>query len=485
MGLKQKTFAGFIWTSLGVVGNGLTNIIVTMILARLLTPNDFALIELLAIFIAVSGVFIDSGFSQAVIRDDNPSQTDLSSVFFFNLTVSIVLYILLFFAAPYIAAYFNAPQLTSLSRCTFLVLIFNSLCIIQNANFNRQLNFKAQTLSNVIGMLCAGIIAIIMAFCNCGIWALVANMTLYPLFRSIVLWIQSRWKPSWSFSFSSIKRYFKFGGFLLFRGLMDAIVTNLISIITGKAYSKTELGYMSQGRKVDGYVVTPVNSIIVRVTYPVLAKLKNNPALLKEGSKQIVKAIMFLYVPLIMFTMATADNIIVVLFGNKWIEAGKYLAIASVGGFFYPLQNIFENVCLVKGKSNTLLYCAIIKQGIRLLSLLLTIPYGVIVLYWSFVLSGIIGSLLYIVLGMHYVKYSFWELINDLWKTVLITLLGISIVFLFDKQTEMVPLVTLFIQIMLMVGFYWGVSLLFNRTQLKEDLSLFSPFVNKIFRRKQ
>jgi len=483
MGLKQKAFAGFIWTSLGVVGNGLTNIIVTMILARLLTPNDFALIELLAIFIAVSNVFIDSGFSQAVIRDDHPTQTDLSSVFYFNFTASVIIYILLFFAAPYIASYFNAPQLISLSRCAFLVLIFNSLCIIQNANFNRQLNFKAQTLSNVIGMFCAGLTAIIMAMCNCGIWALVANMTLYPLFRCIVLWIQSRWKPSMSFSFYSIKRYFKFGGFLLIRGLMDAIVTNLISVITGKAYSKTDLGYMSQGRKVDGYMVTPVNSIINRVTYPVLAKLKNNPSSLKDGSKQIVNAIMFLYVPLILFTIVAADNIIVVLFGDKWIEAGKYLAISSIGGFFYPLQNIFENVCLVKGKSNTLLYCALIKQGIRFAALLLTIPYGVISLYWSFVLSGVVGSLLYIVLGMHYLKFSFIELFKEIWKTILITLIGVFLVFLLDAKTEIVPFITLLLQIVLMAIIYLCFSLFFNRKQLVEEVGLFKPFINKIFRK--
>lgn len=485
MGLKQKTFSGFIWTSLGVVGNGVISVIVSMILARLLTPDDFALIALLAIFIAVSTVFIDSGFSQAIVRDDKPSQTDLSSVFFFNIALSIAIYILLFFAAPFIADYFNAPQLTKISRCAFLVIVFNSLCIIQLANFNRQLNYKAQSLSNVIGVLCAGVIAVVMAICNCGIWALVANMTLYPLFRSIVLWIQSSWKPSWSFSFFSLKRYFKFGGFLLIRGVMDAIVTNLVSVVTGKAYSKTDLGYMSQGRKVDGYIVTPVNSIINRVTFPVLAKLKNEPLLLKDGSKQLVCAIMFLYVPLIMFAMVAADNIIVTMFGEKWLEASKYLAIASVGGFFYPMQNIFENICLVKGKSNTLFYCALIKQSIRLCAIILSIPYGVLILYWSFVLSGIVGSLLYIGLGMHYLKYGIREMMMDIGKTLLISGLSVLCVFFAGLIIGLPPIVTLLIQVVLMLFLYLGVSFVFNKNQLIEEVKLVKPFLNKVLHKNQ
>ena len=183
-----------------MLGNGFMSFLVTMILARILMPYHFALVELLLIFLAISNVIVDSGFSQAIIRDDNPSEKDLSSVFYFNIVLSFTIYICLFFAAPYISDYFDAPELKLLSRVVFLVIIFNSFSIIQNATLNRNLNFAAVNKSSVIGSFLAGGISIIMAFTGFGIWALVANMVLLPFFRSIILWNHSKWRPIKSFS---------------------------------------------------------------------------------------------------------------------------------------------------------------------------------------------------------------------------------------------------------------------------------------------
>ena len=203
--LKKKTVSGFIWTSAGMLGNGLMSFLVTMILARMLLPYDFALVQLLAIFLAVSNVIVDSGFSQAIIRDDNPSEKDLSSVFYFNIVLSFSIYTLLFFAAPYISRYFETPELTLLSRVVFLVIVFNSFSIIQNATLNRDLNFAAVNKSSVIGFFLTGIVSIIMAFSGAGIWALVANMVLLPLFKSSLLWYYSSWRPKRAFSIQSVK----------------------------------------------------------------------------------------------------------------------------------------------------------------------------------------------------------------------------------------------------------------------------------------
>ena len=424
MGLKQKTLSGFIWTSAGMLGNGFMSFLVTMILARILLPYHFALVELLLIFLAISNVIVDSGFSQAIIRDDNPSEKDLSSVFYFNIALSFTIYICLFFAAPYISSYFDAPVLKLLSRVVFLVIIFNSFSIIQNATLNRNLNFAAVNKSSVTGSFLAGTISIIMAFTGFGIWALVANMVLLPFFRSILLWHHSRWRPIKSFSFNSVKKYFAFGGFLLVQGIIDAISTNLVSLLIGKTYTKNDLGYFSQGRKLDGYIVTPFNSIIQKVTYPILSKIKNEESRLKEGYRKIVGIVMFVFVPVMFFTIGTSENMIITLFGEKWAEAGVYLKIAAIGALLFPLQHVCTNIIMIKGKTNIMLIFSFIKHGIRIILLLAFLKSGVLALAIVFSLSTLIGSLLYIIPGMKYLNYKITELFTDCTKLYLRRLLA-------------------------------------------------------------
>ena len=444
MGLKQKTVHGFIWTSAGTLGNGILSIVVTMILARTLLPYDFALVELLIIFIALSNVVVDSGFSQAIIRDDNPTDKDLSSVFFLNIGLSSIIYIALFFAAPFISRYFNAPELTLLSRIVFLVVIFNSLSIIQNATLSRNLNFAAVNKSSVIGSLLAGLTSITMALSGCGIWALVANMVLLPFFRSILLWFHSEWRPSRAFSFKSIKKYFNFSVFLLMLGLIDAITTNIISLFIGKVYTKNDLGFFSQGRRFDGYIVTPFSSIIRKVTYPILSKIKNDDARLKDGYRQIIGVVMFVFIPLMFLIIASSDNMIQSLLGEKWVEAGIYLKIFAIGGLFMPLQSICANIAYVKGKTNIVFNLSVITQVVRVILILTFIKQGVLALTISFVVSGIIGSLLYITLGMKLLNYSIKELIYDTYFILFVSIISVFFVLLIGYYLSNLNVMVLF-----------------------------------------
>lgn len=483
MGLKQKTISGFIWTGAGMLGNGLVSFLVTMILARILLPYDFALVELLLIFLAISNVIVDSGFSQAIIRDDNPSETDLSSVFYFNIALSFTLYILLFFAAPYISDYFETPELTLLSRVVFLVIIFNSFSIIQNATLNRNLNFAAVNKSSVIGSFLAGGISIIMAFTGFGIWALVANMVLLPFFRSILLWYHSNWRPKKSFSIKSVKRYFAFGGFLMVQGIIDAISTNLVSLLIGKVYTKNDLGYFSQGRKLDGYIITPFNSIVQKVTYPILSKIKNEGERLKEGYRKIVGVVMFVFIPVMFLTIGASDNMIITLFGEKWAEAGIYLKIAAMGAILFPLQMVCTNIVMIKGKTKTMLIFAFIKQSLRIIFLLLFMNKGVISLAIIFSLSTLIGSILYIYLGMKYIKYSFNELLNDLYKTIIASIVGLLFALLIDYLFIGLNIILIFIlQIMIMTALFIVSSKILKNEFAKEAISMIKPIISMIKR---
>lgn len=485
MGLKQNTISGFIWTSAGTIGNGLVSFLVTIILARILLPYDFALIELLVIFVAVSNVIVDSGFSQAIIRDDNPSEEDLSSVFYFNIALSFTLYILLFFAAPYISDYFEAPELTLLSRVVFLVIIFNSFSIIQNATLNRNLNFAAVNKSSVIGSFLAGGISILLAFLGFGIWALVANMVLLPFFRSIVLWYQSNWRPKKIFSFLSIKKYFAFGGFLMLQGIIDTIVTNITSFIIGKVYTKNDLGYYSQGGKLNGYIVNPLSSIISKVTYPILSKVKNEEERLKDIYSKVMGVVIFTVLPFSIFLCVNSENTIVFIFGEKWKPAAIYLSLFAVFGMFTPLQHVCMNIIMVKGKTKTLFYFAFIKQAVRLIIIIITIPMGVLAIASANIITSVIASVFYIVLGMYYLNYSVIDFLKDIYKTIISgVLLAIMIFVSFYFLKELNIYLTVSFQIIIMLLVYFGSSFFLKNVYINEISKILIPLIKKMIKMK-
>lgn len=481
MGLKQKTVTGFLWSSAGTFGNGVISLIVTMVLARLLLPYHFALIALLTVFLSISNVIVDSGFSQALIRDDNPSQKDLSSVFYFNITISILIYSILYLSTPFISAYFKASELNILARIVFLVIIFNSFTLIQYATLNRDLEFALLNKSSVYGNSISGSIAIIMAFSGFGIWALVANMVLMPFFRSVFLWYNSKWRPTKEFSLISVRKYFAFGGFLMVQGIIDAISTNLITLLIGKAYTKNDLGYFSQGAKLDAFIITPFTSIVQKVTYPILSKIKNEGERLKESFRKVVGVIMYAFIPAILFTIFNSDNLIVSFFGEQWREAGLYLKIAAFGSILFPLQIICINIIMIKAETKIMLQFAIIKQSVRIILLLAFLNKGVIALATVFSISTLIGSILYITLGMRILRYTFLEFIQDVFKTLVSSLIGIVFVlYVGCFFNEVNVAVVLAIQSGCMLIIYVLSSIIFRNEHGKESFSLLLPLYKKI-----
>lgn len=474
MSLKNNTLSGFIWTGLGTIGNGLTTILVTVVLARLLTPNDFATVELLAIFIAVSNIFIESGFSQAIIRDDSPTQNGLSTVFFFNLIVSVLFYIVLYIAAPYIASFFSTPELVSISRVAFLVIIFNSLTIIQNSLLSRELKFKELSMATVFGMILAGITAVVMAFLGCGIWAIVANLVLTPLFRSVILWARSNWRPTLVFELASLKRYFNFGGFLLLQGVMDAITNNIISLFIGKLYTKNDLGYFSQGRKLDFYIIAPLSSVLEKVTYPIFSQIKNENDRMRSGIREITGITIFVLLPLTLFFCIYGEEFTIFLYGEKWLPSAVYLQMMMLTAIFLPLQRIYMNVIMAKGKTKQMFYFAIIKQSTRMIVLIALVVMKVNV-FWlavGFAFTGALGSILYIALGMHIIKYSLTSLIKDSLKTIVAVAFSILAGKILTDYMALSPFVTLIVGFLIAASVYITISIYIDNQWLSSSVKL-------------
>lgn len=429
MSLRDSAVKGVLWTGIGTVGAGLLNFILTMILARVLSPSDYGLLELLAIFTILSECFIDSGFSQAVIKDQNASQTDLSSVFYFNLTIALVLYAGLFFAAPLIANFYQEPSLVKLSRFVFLVIIFHSCSIIQNANFSRNLQFKPQAIASIAAIIIAGTTAGIMAFKGFGVWALAINMVLFAFLKMVFFWLFSSWRPSLVVSFQSIKKYFKFGVNLLVQGLVDKFVTNLESLMIGRVYTKTDLGYFSQARKLDSYITQTSTSVIQKVTYPILAKLGDNVNQLKNGYRRVLGITMFAMVPILFFTAASADNMLFVLFGPQWNASAPFLRLWSVCGLLVSFHSVFINIFLVTNNTRRLLNLSLIKQGFRLVVVFALIKVSVLALMYGIVGVSLISAILYCYFGGKLISYKMTEILQDLFPTIIVAFVGAVVAF--------------------------------------------------------
>ena len=414
MKLKHKTIAGFFWTFSGTFGSGVISFIITMILARALAPADFGIIALLVVFTTITAVLVDSGFTQAVIRDNEASQKDLSSVFFVNIAVSAFIYTVLFFAAPLIAKFFETPELVYLTRFVFLSIIFDSFAIIQNANLSRNLNFKPFAMASLTAIVIAGIVAVIMAFNGYGVWALAWNIVLTSFIRTTLLWLQGKWTPSLQFSGHSIKKYFAFGVNLLLQGLIDRIVTNLESVLIGRFYTKSALGFFSQARQLNAYISQTTTNVVQRVTYPALAKLKDEPERLKNGYRRVIGITMFCIAPLMIFTMFTAENVISVIFGTKWLPSAEYLRIWAIWGLIFPISSISINIFLVKGRSRLLLSLTIVKQILRIVAVVLFVSVGITQMLYAIVFISIVSTFLYSFFGGRLIGYKQIEIFNDI-----------------------------------------------------------------------
>lgn len=458
MGLKHSTVKGVAWNSIGTIGAGMVNIIITMILARLLTPYDFGILELLIVFSVLSEAFVDSGFSQALIRDNHATNRDLTSVFYFNVTIAVIIYILLFTVAPFIADFYDEPSLLNLSRFVFFTIIIKSFAIVQNANFSRNINFKTPAISALIAMIISGIVAIIMACNGFGVWALAVNLVLYSFLKTILLWLQSKWRPKGCISRDSIRKYFGFSSNLLLQGLLDKFVTNLEPLLIGKIYSKIDLGLFSQGRKLNTYITQTSTGVIQRVTYPVLAKLGDDKTKLKEGYRNIVGLTMFVMIPVMLGVVASADNLIVLAFGEQWTEATPYLRMWAIVGLFVSLYSFFTNIFLVLGKSRQLLYLSLIRQGVRLITIVLLINFSIMALMWGIVAVTILSSFSYIYFGGNQINYSLKELGNDLWQIILASFIGALTIHAINNYISISSILIVFaIQILVMILTYYTI----------------------------
>lgn len=426
--LKDKTVKGVGWTALDSVASYGISFLVGLVLARLLSPDEYGLIGIITIFIAVFNTIIDSGFSIALIRKPNVTNDDYCTVFFINLGISVVLALLLYFGANGIAVYFGREELVSLTQVMSCILIINALGIVQKAKLTKQLDFKSQTKISIIASSISGVLGIGAALLGIGVWALVVQQLSRQLLNTVLLWAFSRWIPQLRLSLASFKELFGFSWKLLVAQIINTVWTKLYQFVIGKFYSSETLGHYTRAEQFATIFSSNITTIVQRVSLPVMSEIQDDSQRLVTAYRRIIKSTMLLTLVLMFGLAAVAKPMIYVLIGEQWMPCVPFLQILCFSFAFYPLHALNLNMLQVQGRSDILLILQIIKNIIALIPLALGIWVGI---YWMLGGSVICGFFDYFVNSYYSGKklgYTSWMQLKDIGPSFLVaTIMAIPV----------------------------------------------------------
>ena len=385
--IKQSVISGVKWSAIQNVSVQGIHFLLGLLLARLLSPSDFGTVGMIGIFLAISSTFIDSGFSNALIRKKNCTNVDLSTVFYFNICISLFFYVILFLIAPWVASFFNIPILCPILRVQSIALIINSLMGVQNAKLTIDLDFKGLAKRTMFSSVISGVCGVIMAYIGLGVWALVFQGLIAALLNLFFLWFYLHWKPLWTFSISSFKEMGSYGSKLLASGLLNTIYEHLTPLAIGKFYTPQDLGYYNRGTSFANYPMMSVNGIIKKVSFPILAKIQDDDErLVSIYRKWICIASMCIMFGTLMLA-AIGKPLILLLLTSKWSDAIIYLQVYCFSAMFQHINGLNLNLLQVKGRSDLFLKLEIIKKIISTLFLFCAIPFGVMAICISRVIN--------------------------------------------------------------------------------------------------
>lgn len=396
------------------------NLVISLVIARLLLPVEFGLLAMLEIFISISQVFIDSGFSNALIQKQNRSDVDYSTVLYFNFVVALIIYIILFFISPLISDFYNEPILDVLTKWVGIGIIINSLSVVQRAKLSVEHNFKAQAVASLAGAIIGGIVGVVLAYTNHGVWALVAQSLSSQLIITLAIWILAKWRPRAVFSLNSFKSLFSFGSKLLASGLLQTIYTNLYTIVIGKFFSAAQLGYYGKANSLVSSPIITYSSLLQRVVYPYQCEIQNDLMKLRKSFLQYMKISVMLSLFISLLICSEAKSFVLLVLTEKWSESILYIQVLSIGYAFWHMSNISCQIVNVRGRSDLFLLAEVIKKIIAVLLLIITLPFGIKALCISIVAYYIIDNLLMVYFVNKVIGTTYKEVLGTLSYPIMI-----------------------------------------------------------------
>lgn len=426
--LKKTTVHALSWSFFERIGQQGIQFIIAIILARLLLPEQFGLIAMLTIFMAIAQSFVDSGFGSALIQKQDANHLDECSIFYFNILVGFLGAVVLFISAPWIAAFYQIPLLTPLTRILSLNLIINAFGVVHTILLTKRIDFKAQMKVSVIATVLSGSIGVTMAYQGYGVWSLVAQSIGSNLFRTILLWFFLPWRPSWVFSLVSLRSMFSFGSKLLFSGLLDTIYNNLYFIVIGKIFSAADLGYYTRAQQTQQLPVANLSSTVGRVTFPVFSSMQDDKTRLKRGTRKALSSLAMVNFPLMIGLAIVAKPLVIVLLTDKWLPCVPYLQLLCVVGMLYPLHVINLNVLKAQGRSDLFIRLEILKKILGTVAIVFTWRWGIAAMIYGQIVTSIVAYYMNSYYTGKLLFYPLAEQLNDIFPILgLASLMGCGV----------------------------------------------------------
>ncbi len=469
--LKKKTVKGVAWTSLDQAATLGFGFVIGVILARILSPSDYGLLAMIAIFNAIAFAFINSGFGNALIRKPHLTEDDNSTAFYFNVVAGVVMTGVIWLIAPWVAIFYDKPILTQLLRVEGLLLIISSFTIVQGAQLTRALNFKAKMIINVSSQVVGGIVAIFVAYHGFGVWSLVILHIASSIVRLILLWVISSWRPHGHWNKSSFRYLWGYGSKLLASGILDTIYSNIYPIIIGKFYSAADLGQYIRAR---GYADLPsqgLTNVLQQVTFPVLSQIQEDDERLANNYRRLLRFSVFLVFPIMIGMAVLAHPLVISLVTEKWAQCVPYLQVICFASMWYPVHAINLNLLQVKGRSDLFLRLEIIKKVIITVVIFICVPYGIMGICTGAVCTSIICLAINTYYTGKLIHVGFFRQMMDMTPTLFASLATGALVY-FSVMPFDNDIVKLVIGIPLGMVFYLAIAWIFRMPELKEALDI-------------
>lgn len=474
----MTVISNLVWRFAERCGAQLVSFIVSIVLARILAPEDYGTIALVTVFTAILQVFVDSGLGTALIQKKDADEIDFSSVFYFNFVVCLILYLGMFAAAPFIADFYGDVTLVPVIRILSLTIVISGVKGIQQAYVSRNMLFKRFFFSTIGGTIFSAVLGIAMAYAGFGIWALVAQQLSNTFIDTLILWITVRWRPTKSFSWTRLKYLLSFGWKLLVSSLLDTAYNNLRNLIIGKMYSSSDLAFYNQGDKFPKVIVTNINASIDSVLLPTMSSAQDDKERVKQMTRRAIKTSTYVMAPLMMGLAFCAEPIVSLVLTDKWLPCVPFLRIFCITYMFWPVHTANLNAINAMGRSDWFLRLEIIKKIMGMTILLSTMWFGVMAMAYSLLLSSVLSQIINSWPNRKLLGYGYLEQVRDFAPGILLAvLMGICVYFI--SFLHLPTIVTLLIQFVVGAAIYIGVSAILKLEEFEYLLGMVKSFLEK------
>lgn len=475
---KRGVFSNFAWRFAERCGAQGVKLLVELVLARILLPEDYGLIALVTVFIQILNVFVDSGLGNALIQKKDADDLDFSSVFYFNLIWCICLYVLLFLLSPFLAVFYDKPELSPVLRVLGLQVVISGVKNVQQAYVSRTMQFKRFFFATLGGTLGAAVIGIFMAYHGFGVWSLVAQQLFNVLVDTIILWVTVKWRPKKMFSLKRLKTLFSYGWKLLVSALLDTVYTEIRQLIIGKIYTSTDLAYYNRGRQFPNLIVTNINTSIDSVLLPAMSKEQEDKERVKIMTRRAIKTSTYIMAPLMVGLAFTAEPVVSLILTDTWLPCVLFLRIFCISFMFYPIHTANLNAIKAMGRSDLFLKLELWKKAVGVVALVSTMWISVEAMAYSLLVTSVISQIINSWPNRKLLGYSYFEQIKDILPGIALAIaMGCCI---YPIQTIPVPkIIVLLVQVIVGCGIYLAGSVIFKLDSFQYLWEIVKSIFNK------